>query len=136
MILTRGDVFVAINPGLSGSEPHFHIVVHRTDDHLIVVTYTTTEVEKARERCQRVEKIKFPHIEPETLVLTGPEDCESFTRECAINCNHVQMMSEESYTTRPAFRKLHPIGNPKLLDQIKAAIRKSPVVEQKISQLL
>ena len=136
MILSPGDVFVAINLGLSGSEPHFHIVVHRTDDELIIVTYTTTEIEKARARCQRAEKIRFSHIEPETLVLTGPNDCASFTSACAINCNHVQMMTEESYTTRPAFRKLHPIGNPKLLDQIKAAIKKSPIVEQKISQLL
>lgn len=64
MILTRGDVFIAINPGLSGSEPHFHIVVQRTANDLIVVTYTTTEVEKARAQCQRAEKIMFPHIEP------------------------------------------------------------------------
>lgn len=136
MILSPGDVFVAINPGLSGSEPHFHIVVHRTDDELIIVTYTTTEIEKARARCQRAEKIKFPHIEPETLVLTGPADCASFTSACAINCNHVQMMPEESYTTRPAFRKLQSIANPKLLDQIKAAIKKSLIVEQKIIQIL
>jgi hypothetical protein len=136
MILSPGDVFIGINPGLSGSEPHFHIVVHRTDDDLIVVTYTSTEIEKARARCQRVEKIKFSHIEPETLVLTGPEDCESFSSECAINCNLVQMMAEDSYTTRPAFRKLHPIRNMQLLDQIKAAIKKSPIVEEKIVRLL
>jgi hypothetical protein len=136
MSLAAGDVFVAINPGLSGSEPHFHIVVHRTDDELIIVTYTTTEIEKARARCQHVEKIKFAHIDPETLVLTGPEDCASFTQACAINCNHVQMMSEETYTTRPAFRLLYPIKNPKLLSQIKAAIKKSPIVEEKIIRLL
>jgi hypothetical protein len=136
MILAPGDVFIAINPGLSGEQPHFHIVVHRTDNNLIVVTYTTTEIEKARVRCQRVEKIKFANIEPETLVLTGPEDCESFTRPCAVNCNHVQMMAEETYTTRPAFKKLMPIKNPNLIRQIRAAIKRSPVVEEKIIRLL
>ncbi len=38
MTLNVGDVFLAINPGLSGADPHFHIVVHRTTESLIVVT--------------------------------------------------------------------------------------------------
>lgn len=136
MSLEIGDVFLAINPGLAGEKVHFHIVVHRAADNLIVVTYTTTNIESARRQCQRVERIRIPTIEPETLVLVYPTDSDSFTKECAINCNHVQMMHEESFTTRPAFKILHPIKNPHLIQRIKEAIKKSPIVEAKIARLL
>ena len=136
MSLSVGDVFRAVNPGLAGDKPHFHIVVHKTNDNLIVVTYTTTNIEGARRRCQRVEKIQFPSIDPETLVLVYPSDSDSFTEESAINCNHVQMMHEESFTTRPAFKMLHPIKDPQLISRIKAAIKRSPIVEEKIIKVL
>lgn len=136
MSLDAGDVFRAINPALSGDTPHFHIVVHKTSDKLVVVTYTTTRIEQARLRCQRVERIKFENIDPETLILTGPEDCDSFTQPCAVNCNHVQMRDESYYEWSPAFKRLAPIKNLELISRIHAAIKKSPIVEQKIIKLL
>lgn len=136
MRLNVGDVFLAINPGLSGPDPHYHIVVHKTPEALIVVTYTTTNIEEARRHCQRAEKIKFLHIEPSTLVLTGPADSDSFDRPCAINCNHVQLMPEGTYTTRRAFKILSPIKNRDLIDRIKEGIKNSLLVEEKIIKLL
>ena len=136
MSLNVGDVFRAINPPLSGSSPHFHLVVQKTQEGLVVVTYTTTNLEEARRRCQRVEKIKLSHIEPETLILTGPNDCDSFSETCAINCNHVQMLEETYYEWSPAFKRLSPIKNPDLIVKIREAIKKSPVVEGRIIKLL
>jgi hypothetical protein len=46
------------------------------------------------------------------------------------------MMSEESYTTRPAFKLLQPIKNPALIGKIREAIKQSPIVEQKIIKIL
>ncbi len=136
MSLIVGDVFLAINPGLSGDRPHLHIVVQKTKNNLVVVTYTTTKIEEAKRHCRRVERITISSIEPATLVLVSPSDSESFTEECAINCNHVQIMSEESYATRPAFKLLQPIKNPALIDKIREAIKQSPIVEQKIIKIL
>ena len=136
MSLIVGDVFLAINPGLSGNKPHFHIVVQKTKDNLVVVTYTTTKIEETKRHCRRVERITILSIEPATFVLVSPSDSESFTEECAINCNHVQMMSEESFTTRPAFKLLQPIKNPALIRRIREAIKQSPIVEQKIIKTL
>jgi hypothetical protein len=136
MSLKVGDVFLAINPGLSGNTPHFHIVIQKTKDNLVVVTYTTTRIEETKRYCRRVERITFPSIEPATIVLVSPSDSKSFTEGCAINCNHVQMMSEDSYTTRPAFKLLQPIINPALIDKIREAIKHSPIVEQKIIKVL
>jgi hypothetical protein len=136
MSLKVGDVFLAINLSLSGDKPHFHIVVQKTKDNLVVVTYTTTKIEETKRHCRRVERITFPSIEPATIVLVSPSDSGSFTEECAINCNHVQMMSEESYTTRPAFKLLLPIINTALIDKIREAIKQSPIVEQKIIKTL
>lgn len=136
MTLNVGDVFLAINPALSGDKPHFNIVVHTTADRLIVVTYTTTEIEKARHRCQKKEKIQFDNIEPETLVLVSTSDSASFATPCAIDCNIVQMMPEESFLTRPAFKILQPITNPDLILRIKEAIKRSFIVEQKVINLL
>jgi hypothetical protein len=135
-MLETGDVFLAINPGLSGSNAHYHIVVFKTADNLIVVTYTTTQIEKARRQCQRKEKIKFDTIEPETLVIVEPLDSMSFSQRCAIDCNIVQMMPEASYATKPAFKKLQPITNPTLIQRIRDAIKKSRVVEERILKLL
>ena len=136
MSLIVGDVFLAINLSLSGDNPHFHIVVQKTKDNLVVVTYTTTKIEETKRHCRRVERITFPSIEPATIVLVGPPDSVSFTEESAINCDHVQMMSEESYTTRPAFKLLQPIINTALIDKIREAIKQSPIVEQKIIKTL
>lgn len=136
MSLKVGDVFLAINPLFSGDKPHFHIVVQKTKDNLIVVTYTTSKIEETKRHCRRVERITFPSIEPATIVLVSPSDSGSFTEECAINCNHVQMMSEESYTTRPAFKLLQPIKNAALINKIREAIKQSPIVEQKIIKIL
>ena len=136
MSLNVGDVFIAINPPLTGESPHFHIVVQKTEDKLVVVTYTTTKIEEARRRCQRVEKINFPHIEPDTLVLTGPKDCTSFSEQCAINCNHAQMLDESYYELSLAFKRLSPINNQNLIIKIREAIKKSPIVEQKIIKML
>jgi hypothetical protein len=136
MSLNVGDVFRAINAPLSGASPHFHIVVQRTQEKLVVVTYTTTNIKDARRHCQRVEKINLPHIEPETLVVTGPNDCDSFSERCAVNCNHVQVREEAYYEWSPAFKRLPPIKNPDLLIRIREAIKKSPVVEERIIKLL
>ncbi|MGA9365339.1 MAG: hypothetical protein WBW16_13325 [Bacteroidota bacterium] len=136
MSLIVGDVFRAINAPLSGASPHFHIVVQKTQEELVVVTYTTTNIKDARKHCQRVEKIKLAHIEPETLVVTGPNDCDSFSEPCAINCNHVQMREESYYEWSPSFKRLSPVKNQDLVVRIREAIKKSPVVEQRIIKLL
>lgn len=136
MTLSVADVFLTINPALSGSHPHFHIVVHRTAENFIVVTYTTTKIEEARRRCRRKERIPFDHIEPGSLVIVTPQDSESFSQICAIDCNNVQMSPEESYLPRPAFKLLKPIKNGDLILKIREAIKKSPVVEEGIMKLL
>ncbi|MBI5464746.1 MAG: hypothetical protein HY966_07340 [Ignavibacteriales bacterium] len=136
MTLTAGDVFLCVNPGLSGDDPHYHIVIHTTENRLVVVTYTTSQIEKVRRRCQRKEKIRFAHIEPETLVVVEPSDSPSFTKQCAIDCNNVQMLSEEYYVSSKSFQKVSSITNPNLIPRIKSAIAKSRIVEERIIRIV
>jgi len=135
-MLTPGDVFLRVNESLSGAEEHFHIVIHKTVDEQIVVVYTTKQIDKVRERCQRNEGIKFPHIDPETMVLIEPKDCKTLNKPSAIDCNKVQIMPEDWYTSNITFKKKICVSNKSKLNEIKKAIVKSEIVSGKIKRLL
>lgn len=136
MTLNVGDVFLIVNTSLSGRERHYHIVVHKTIEKDIVVVYTTKEVDKARERCQQKEGIKFSHIDPETLVLIEPKDCNTLKKKSAIDCNKAQIMSEDWYTSDFTFKKKKPVINKAKIKEICIAIKKSEIVYDKIKKLL
>ena len=46
------DVFLSKNPELSGDKPHYHIVIHKTEDNKVVVVYSTSNIERVKRKCR------------------------------------------------------------------------------------
>jgi len=134
--LQPGDVFLSITPELSGDNPHFHIVVIKTAADYVLVVHTTKEVDKARQRCQKKEKIKFDHIDPDTLVLINNSHCDDLFLESAIDCNKVVLKHQDYFTSKQYYKKCTPIKVPAVIDKIKLGIKSSPTVEDSIKNLL
>jgi len=136
MTLTDGDIFLAINPTVSGDSAHFHIVVKSTKDDQLIVVYTTTKIEKVLKRCRWREGIVFDEREPETVVRLSSKDSDSFSSNCIVDCNMVRMWPERYFLTMNGFKKVQPLKNQRALVNIKNAIRASIVVEERVKMKL
>ena len=134
--LNVGDVFLSINPGLSGTEPHFHIVVHKTQNDELVVVHTTKEVEKVRQRCLKREDIKFDHIDPSTMIIINNSHCSSLAVESAIDCNKAQLKPQTFFIEKQYFKHCSPLSDLLKIASIKSAIKSSTIVEDYIKKLL
>lgn len=133
--LNVGDVFLTISPE-SGDSPHYYIVVHKTDVNEVLVVYTTTEVEKVRVRCQSREGIKFPNIDPTTMVLIDNSHCASLTLSSAIDCNNAALKSEEYFLSKQYFKRCSPVTVPNIITSIKHGIKESPLIPDAIKNLI
>jgi hypothetical protein len=136
VILKDGSVFLSKDLATCGGNPHFHIVVHKTPDNQIVVVYTTKEVEKTRSICQRNEEIKFPTIDPDTLVLLDNTHSDSFTLPSAIDCSKAVLKPESYFTSQQYFKITQPIKDSATLDMIKKGIKVSDLIGDVIKKLL
>jgi len=134
--LQPGDVFLSITPELSGDNPHFHIVVIKTVADYVLVVHTTKEIEKTRQRCQKKEKIKFVHIDPDTMIVINSSHCDDLSIESAIDCNKAILKHQDYFTTKQYYKKCKPIKVLTVIDKIKQAIKSSPVIEDVIKNLL
>ena len=134
--LQPGDVFLSITPELSGDNPHFHIVILKTINDDVLIVYTTKELVKARVRCQRAERIKFPHIDPETLVIVNAKHSSAFSIDSAIDCNKAILKPQDYFLNKQYFKKCTPIQSSKTIDIIKDGILKSDIVPDYIKKLL
>jgi hypothetical protein len=133
--LNVGDVFLTISPE-SGVSPHYYIVVHKTNDNQVLVVYTTKEVEKVRIRCQSREGIKFPNIDPATMVPIDNTHCASLTLPSAIDCNNAALKSEEYFLSKQYFIRCSPVTTPNILTSIKHGIKQSPLIADAIKNLI
>ncbi len=134
--LKVADVFLAINLALCGENPHYHIVVHKTDDDKILVVHTTKEIDKVKFRCRSREKIKFDYIEPDTAIIVNNTHSETFTLESAIDCNKVQLKPISFFTDKQEFKLYAPIKNLATIEVIKQGIKHSPIVEPVIKKMI
>ncbi len=134
--LKVADVFLSITPELSGDDPHYHIVVYKSFDDKVIVVHTTKEVNKVRERCCKREKIKFNHIDPDTMVLINNSQCASLKFESAIDCNKAILKPITYFTGKQYFKQLAPISDMQVIANIIRGIKLSPIVEDSIKNLL
>ena len=134
--LNVGDIFLVINLALSGENPHYHIVVHKTEDNRILVVHTTKEIEKVKIRCRNREKIKFDYIEPDTAIVINPSDSETFDIKCVIDCNKAQLKPISFFTSKYEFKIRSPLKDITIINKIKQGILKSPVIEEVVKKLL
>jgi hypothetical protein len=134
--LEVGDVFLSISPELCGDSPHYHIVVYKdsnTED--ILVVHTTKEIDKVKARCMIKENVKFDYL-IETMVKIDNSHCESLIIESAIDCNKAILKPVSFFIKKQYYKKCLPIKEMKIIDIIKNAIKKSPVITQNIIDLI
>ena len=135
--LEVGDIFLSISPELCSTNPHYHIVIYKNNDNgNILVVHTSSEIDKVRARCQGRENIKFDYIEPETMVIIDNYHCRSLTVKSAIDCNKAILKNISYFTQKQYFKKCLPIIDTTIIEVIKNAIRKSPVIALNIIDLL
>src|SRR3989339_1607459 len=104
MSLNVGDVFLVTNRTLSGTEPHYHVVAHKTSDNKIIVVYTTSNCEGTFKSCRRDEESLSADAEPITYVEVNPADCPTvISHKSAISCNKVQMKEIEVFESADDF---------------------------------
>ena len=138
MTLEVGDVFLLRNFGFSGTQPHYHIVIHKTTEGEVIVVYTTTSLVATYRACRRDEIDLLSHLEPETYIEILPEHCPTIIKEkSAINCNKVDMQHEQIYINGADFKKYEESKIPQeVIQRVKAGIPHSSTVKQKILKAL
>jgi hypothetical protein len=134
--LREGDIFLSKDLSTCGGDPHFHIVIHKTTGNQIVVVYTTKEVDKTRAICQRNEGIKFPHIDPDTLVILDHTHSDSFTMPSTIDCGKAILKPESYFSSQQYFKVTAPLKNIATLGVIKRGIKASDLIGDVLKRLL
>jgi len=136
MILEAGDVFLLRNWLLSGTEPHYHIVVQTTSDDKVVAVSITSNLEGAYKICRRDEDQLADNAEPMTYVELTPDDCPILKVKSAINCNQVQMKDESYYLNGDDFKKFAGVKtSPDILKRIRDGLQYSATVSPKIQKI-
>ncbi len=132
MSLEVGDVFLVTNRTLSGTEPHYHVVVYKTTDNKIVVVYTTSNLDGTLKSCKRDEE-SFSSGEPITYVEVNPKDCPKVIKhKSAISCNKVQMKETSAFESEIGFTNCNCQIDVSILQKIVKGIPFSATVSPQI----
>ena len=131
LTLRTGSVFYFVDRGLSSPEPHYFVVINRApiEQEVLILNVVSSQVEKVRQRRSTL---------PGTLVELEPADYEELSKPSIIDCNNVfrRSLAELVEMTRHRAVEAKMQISAELIEQIRAAVLASPMVEQDIKDLL
>ena len=131
LTLRTGSVYYFVDRGLSSPEPHYFIVINRApiEQEVLILNIITSQVEKVRRNRATL---------PGTLVELEPADYDELSKPSIVDCNNVfrRSLAElvEMSLHRAVASKMQI--SDELIEQIRAAVLASPMVEQDIKDLL
>lgn len=136
MTLTVGDVFLWRNYGRSGTDPHYHIVVHKTTANEVVLVYTTTNLQAAYKAARRDEADLPDHAEPISYVEIPAGVCTALPILCAVDCNKAHLKSEAECLAAPDFKLQNGKVDMSIIVKIRAGIEESGTVLPNVIKII
>jgi len=135
-MLGPGDVYLIRDFRNTGYDPHYQIVVHKTASGDLVIVFPSTQIEKVKQRCIRDSRNSTSANPPITYIEIPRGACGSLPSLCAVNCDRAFLSTELDRESGMDFRKAtHKLDNA-ILDQIKAGIRDSRILQQTVIDTL
>ena len=131
LTLRTGSVYYFVDRGLNSPEPHYFIVINRApiQQEVLVLNVISSQVDKVRQRRSTL---------PGTLVELQPTEYDELSVPSIVDCNNVfrRSLAElvEMSLHRTVASKMQI--SDELIEQIRAAVLASPMVEQDIKDLL
>jgi hypothetical protein len=126
-----GSVYYFSAYEFSTDEPHYFIVINRNPltDEVLLLVWASSQVEKVRRRRAN---------QPGTLVEIEPAQYPAFSRTSVIDCNNVLKKSLDEIVLRLncGQLKVKPDMPLSLIEQIREALRRSPIIDRETIAIL
>lgn len=132
--IKQGVIYYFLEDSFESNESHYFVVLNRnpSQDDFIYLVNATSQIEKAFLR------IKLQKLPVETLVTIDPTDCPIFTKKSVFDCNTrtkkhiqelIQLVDEKILILKGEMPPAH-------FAKIVEAIKKSPVIENRIKRIV
>lgn len=129
-----GAVYYFPEVSFSSPDPHYFIVLNNdpVSTNVVILVCSTSKIEKVEKR------ISHYGISKETIVKISKDAYACFTKDSVINCNDVRSKSIDEIIEKLESGKLKIKAKMprEIVDKLVLAVRKSPLVEQEIKNML
>jgi hypothetical protein len=127
-----GSVYYFVEESFSSPEPHYFIVINRNpvSDNIVLLVCSSSQIEKVKRRRKL--------LPPETLVEIKESRYINFTTDSIIDCNNILQKTKEQLIQKLEQNelKLKMEMDIHLVEQLRQAVKKSPLVEEEIKKFL
>lgn len=130
--VAEGKVYYFVNK-VFGGEPHFHIVIKRTDIDVLIFTCCTSQFDTIR---RHIEAKKLPNT---TLVWISPSDSSNpFHKDTYVNCNSYSTCTIEEFGVMYENEKVDFSGeiSDDHFQQILIGLHDSPQIDEETKDML
>lgn len=127
----RGSVLYIRDEEFNSNEPHYFIVLTCGED-VILLCSATSNIEGRRKY------VTSRNLDPETLVVLGPEDYNNLSKNTVIDCNQVHIKNKAWLTEKVKETgkfNLDPIPDD-IYKKIINGVLKSRLVEEEVKDIL